>query len=367
MNASSLTQVERKYTSSLSQASIFAQTVFHPHSNHSITAGIRSNTIGNYTFKPITNIEPRFNYRYSITPDLSLSASASRMTQSIHRIANSGLGLPFEIFLPADSNLIPESSWNFSIGGAKDITANRFKLSLSAELWYKTFQNITEFKDGFDATTSLLKIDGINITDPFVKNITDIVTQGKGEAYGVDFSTVLDTRWLKLTLDYTLMKATNQFAELNNGRPFDAPTDMRHTLNTTAEIKLSDTWTLSAIWQYHTGRPITMPTSVIAPRGINIQSIDNGYMNDIFIPIITERNNYRMKDFHRLDIAFSHKYKAFGKYDGLFSVGIYNVYNRANPYLYYIDTQNVNGTPKPVLKSLSIFPILPSVSWSVRF
>jgi hypothetical protein len=55
------------------------------------------------------------------------------------------------------------------------------------------------------------------------------------------------------------------------------------------------------------------------------------------------------------------------KYDGLFSLGIYNLYNRANPYLYYIDTQNINGTPTPVLKSLSIFPILPSVSWSVRF
>ncbi len=366
-NASSLQQLTHKYTSSLFQASVFGQTTYRPNNKQSITTGLRINTIGSSITTPITNIEPRLNYQFSIRPDLSLTASASRMTQSIHRLANTGLGLPFEIFLPSDANLKPESSWNYSIGCAKDITANRFKLSLSAELWYKNFQNITEMKDGFDVITSFLKIDNINLRDPFVKNINDIVAQGKGEAYGVDVSTVLDTRVVKLSLDYTLMKATNQFAALNNSRPFAAPTDMRHTLSTTAEVKLSDTWTFSAIWQYHTGRPITMPTSVIAPRGINIQSIDYGYMNDIYIPVITERNNYRFREFHRLDIAFSHKYKAFKKYDGLFSVGIYNVYNRANPYLYYIDSKEINGTPTPVLKSLSIFPILPSVSWSVRF
>ncbi len=93
----------------------------------------------------------------------------------------------------------------------------------------------------------------------------------------------------------------------------------------------------------------------------------NDYYSNQYTQVIPERNNYRFREFHRLDIAFSHKYKAFKKYDGLFSVGIYNVYNRANPYLYYIDSKEINGTSTPVLKSLSIFPILPSVSWSVRF
>jgi hypothetical protein len=137
---------------------------------------------------------------------------------------------------------------------------------------------------------------------------------------------------------------------------------MRHTLTTTAEVKLSKTWTFSAMWQYHTGKPITIPTAVYE----NPAYTPTGY-GPKYIQEITTRNNYRFREFHRLDIAFSHKYIAFKKYDGLFSVGIYNVYNRANPYLYYIDSKEINGTPTPVLKSMSIFPILPSVSWSVRF
>jgi outer membrane receptor for ferrienterochelin and colicin len=355
INASNDNVLGKQYTSSELQGSAFAQFNYKPDSKNKITTGIRSVTITNSTsWKPITNIEPRLSYHFDITPSLSINASACRMTQPIHRLANSGLGMPFEIFMPSSSNLLPETSWNYSFGIAKDISSDKFQLSVASELWYKNFKNITEFKNGYDATLSLLPTANVNMSDPFVKNIIDIVTQGNGEAYGIDFSAVLDTKIFKLTLDYTLMKATQQFAELNYGKTFDAPTDMRHTINTTTEIKLSDKWTFSAIWQYHTGRPITLPTSILERNGT-------------FIPIETTRNNYRIKEFHRLDIAFSHKYKAFKKYDGLFSVGIYNVYNRANPYLYYIDTQNINGTPTPVLKSMSIFPILPSISWSVRF
>jgi outer membrane receptor for ferrienterochelin and colicin len=337
------------------QGTAFVETKYDIIENQSVTTGLRATTMGNSS-KIYSALEPRISYHGMITPDFAINASACRMTQPIHRVANGGLGLPLEIFAPSDAKIKPESSWNFSLGCAKDIIGDKQKISFTADCWYKSFENITAFKDGHDVLYTMLVFQ-----DPFSMNTSNIITQGKGEAYGFDFSSSYDYSWLKLTVDYTLMKATNQFAELNQGRPFAAPTDMRHTLSTTAEVKLSDTWTFSAMWQYHTGRPITVATEVYPNINFNASTYSR------FNLIESERNNYRTKEFHRLDIAFSNKYKAFKKYDGLFSVGIYNVYNRANPYLYYIDTQNINGTPTPVLKSMSIFPILPSVSWSVRF
>jgi outer membrane receptor for ferrienterochelin and colicin len=356
INSQSKKQLNSKITESVGQANIYTETKYRPLDKHLITMGARLATL--YAGKTaFWELEPRLNYHYNPITDFAINASLSKMTQPIHQISNSGLGYPMSIFVPSDIDLKPQTSWNYSLGCAKDVLNENFKLSFTLDLWYKTFQNITEFKDGYDIGYSMLTT--YNTQNQSLK---DIITQGKGEAYGVDFSTVLDNHWLKLTLDYTWMKATNQFMELNQGKAFDAPTDMRHTLTTTAEVKLSKTWIFSAMWQYHTGKPITIPTAVYENPAYTPTGYEPKYIQEI-----TTRNNYRFREFHRLDIAFSHKYKAFKKYDGLFSVGIYNVYNRANPYLYYIDTQNINGTPTPVLKSMSIFPILPSVSWSVRF
>ena len=327
--------------------------------------GIRATSMGT-TSKVYSAIEPRMNVTFRPSSDLSFNASACKMTQPIHRIANNGLGFPFEIFAPSSTSLKPESSWNFSLGMGKDFSYSNYQLSFKTDVWYKTFSNLVEFKDGHDINSNyLMEVIRMSTSNsiPVNTDINSIVTQGKGVAYGLDLSTTLDYQRFKFTLDYTLMKATNQFAELNQGRPFAAPTDMRHTLSTAAEVKLSDTWTFSATWQFHTGKPITVPKEMYP----NPFYTPNDYYSNQYTQVIPERNNYRFREFHRLDIAFSHKYKAFKKYDGLFSVGIYNVYNRANPYLYYIDSKDINGTPTPVLKSMSIFPILPSVSWSVRF
>ena len=163
------------------------------------------------------------------------------------------------------------------------------------------------------------------------------------------------------------MKAENQFAELNGGQPFAAPTDMRHTISLSSEVKLSDTWSFMATWQYHTGRAVTVPTSVfVEPLDFDGKGYEYG---GNFQRIEGQRNNYHTKDFHKLDLSFAHKYKAFRKYDGTFTVGLYNAYNRANAFVYFIDGE-YNASDRsytPVLKMASLFPIMPSFNWLVRF
>ena len=141
-------------------------------------------------------------------------------------------------------------------------------------------------------------------------------------------------------------------------------------------LKLSRSWTFNATWQYQTGRPVTIPTAIIFPY----EDVVIGYDTDSYLPVYTERNNYRMKDFHKLDISFQYQYTAFKKHQATWSFGAYNAYHRANPFLYFIGLNEPsrkynhqtkawepNPNSHPVLKSVSVFPVLPYLSWSLKF
>ena len=344
------------------EATLFAETEYQFLEKQQLTTGLRFNAIGN-SDKTFINIEPRIGYHGIFANDFSISASISRMTQPIHRVANPGLGIPFEFFLPSGSTLLPETSWNFSLGTAKDFSLNSSKFSVKADAWYKSMKNIVEFQDGYDMLTTLL------YTSTVSDGVINLITQGKGKAYGIDFSADFSQKYWSLGANYTLMQATNQFANLNYGRPFAASTDIRHSFSLVGEFKLSPSWILSATWQYRSGKPITVPTNVFAYPSYNqtTGALDNSSPN--FMTVETERNNYRTKPFHKLDVSFTHNYKVFKKkHDASISLGIYNVYNQNNPYLYFIGTEDkADGTSKPVFKSMSLFPILPSFSWSVKF
>jgi len=362
LNDSNVNNVKPTDQVRLTEGVVFAESQYLVAKQQTLTAGLRLSTIGN-TDKTFTNLEPRIAYHGIFTNDYSISASIGRMTQPIHRVANSGLGFPFEMFFPSSSTLLPESSWNFSIGGAKDFSWKNRKLSVRVDAWYKTMENIVEFQDGYDATATAIYAMQSNI----IQDSKHYLTQGNGKAYGIDFSANYNLKNLKLTADYTLMKAECQFDHLNDGRSFAAPTDIRNSLSLTSELKLSESWILAATWQYNSGKPITVPTAIFLKPTVNPQQ--GYYSGSDYQQVITERNNYRTKPFHKLDVSFIHNYRTPKKHlEGSFSVGVYNLYNRANAFIYYIDTvENPDKTYSPVLKSMSMFPILPSFSWSLKF
>ena len=365
VNDSNINRVKVTNQIRLNEGVVFAEGEYQLAKQQTLTAGLRLSTIGNQD-KTFTNLEPRIAYHGIFANDYSISASAGRMTQPVHRVANSGLGFSFEMFYPSGSLLRPESSWNFSVGGAKDFSWKNQKLSVKVDAWYKTLENIVEFQDGYDAFYTVLVVPQVDI----ISNTKKYLAQGNGKAYGIDFSTSYDIKNLRLTADYTLMKAEDQFAQLNFGRPFAAPTDIRNSISLTSELKLSESWSVSATWQYHSGKPITVPTYIFSNPTLNYKpSQVYDYDGSDYQRVVTERNNYRTKPFHKLDVSFNHNYKTRKKHlDARISLGIYNVYNRANPYLYYIDgVPNADNTYTPVLKSMSMFPILPSFSWSVKF
>jgi hypothetical protein len=334
---------------------------------HQLNAGLRASVFWGEG-KAFPLIDPRLSYHAMLDDQFSVSASVTRMSQPVHRIANPGLGITFEIFAPSGDVLKPASSWQYSLGAGRDFNLKGMKMGVKADLWYRNFNNISDFRDGYDVRTMII----------YQKNyqLGDLVTTGKGQAYGLDLSAALNHNRWSLTLDYTLMEVRHRFAELNGGRSFAASSDIRNALTLTGMLKLSRSWTFNATWQYQTGRPITIPTAIIFPY----EDVVDGFDYYSHLPVYTERNNYRMKDFHKLDLSFQYQYTAFKKHQAIWSFGAYNAYHRANPFLYYIGlnepyrkynietkTWEPNPNSHPVLKSVSVFPVLPYLSWSMKF
>ncbi|NCB68700.1 MAG: hypothetical protein EOM47_07615 [Bacteroidia bacterium] len=357
---STIKQKNYKKASQQFEAVVFAETELKIGKNQKLISGLRLNTFGkSKTY--YHSAEPRFSYQAFITKSFTINTSISRMSQQIHRVANPGLGMPFEIFLSSDKKILPQKSWNLTGGIAKDFSAEKTKFSFKTDFWYKNFTNITEFIDGYDALMVLRYKSGI------AENNLDIVTQGKGYACGFDFAASCNTKKASLTGAYTYTRAMNKFEALNNGNWFPASTEIRNSISITGELRLSPQWTFLAVWQYNSGRPITVPTHVFK-YPINESSDINESPTYRYQLIETQRNNYRTKSFHKADVSFIRSYKAFGKYDSSLTVGIYNIYNRANPFFYFVAEQNnESGQTVPVLKSISMFPILPSFSWSMKF
>lgn len=349
------------------EGNLFIQTKYMIYPGHTFDTGLRFSSFGK-TDKSYSSLEPRFSYFGALKNNFSISISASRMTQNIHRIANPGLGTSIELFQSSDGYLKPEKSWIYSVGVAKDFKIGKQQLSIKTDIWYKKMWNIVEFKDGYDAISILMS------ANYNTKHNSSYITQGVGEAYGIDVSGSYVLSKFKLTADYTLMEARNRFDELNNGQWFAAATDIRHSLSLISEIRLKKNWSFTATWQLRSGRPITLPTAVYPISDINFNTaaviFQYGKRNvdgQAFQTIETERNNARIRPFHKLDFAFNRTYVIKKKYLSTLSFGIYNVYNRANPAYYFVDKKKIDGNYYPVLKSISMFPILPSFSWSVKF
>lgn len=311
--------------------------------------------------KTYINPEPRVALAYSLKQDLSLKASFASMNQYVHLLSTSGVGLPTDLWVPATDIIKPQSSQQIAAGLAKDFSDKG--LSLTVEGYYKEMNNMVGYKEG----ASFLAIqDGAEGAESI--SWEDNVTSGKGKSYGAEVLLQRKqgrlTGWVGYTLSWTKLK----FPELNNGQEFFARYDRRHDVSVVAQYKIKDNITLSASWVYGTGNAITLPSSTFNISDLSSITIPQG--QSFYNPQGTEytdRNAFRMEAYHRADIGVQmSKQKKRGVRTWEFSA--YNVYNRQNPFFYFIGPENrFQENSKQVLKQVSLFPVLPSVSWSYKF
>lgn len=318
-------------------------------------------TDGKNYFKP----EPRISMSYNIREDMAVKASYADMNQYIHLISNTGIGLPTDLWVPATKNLSPQNSKQWAAGVAKDLLKQN--LAVSVEGYYKQMYHVLGFKEG----ASFLDAD----TEPDQNQTSTFsweksVTSGKGWSYGAEFLVQRKSGKLSGWIGYTLSWTQFQYDSLNFGKKFYAKYDRRHDISVVAIYKLrkentdtgDDGITLSGTWVYGTGNAITLPVSSYAAPGHDPGNNSFGWVYDGYSEY-TDKNAFRMAAYHRLDFGIQfHKTKKHGVRTWEFS--IYNAYNRKNPYFYYITS---TSTGSNVLKQISLFPFLPSVSYNFKF
>lgn len=299
--------------------------------------------------------EPRANINYEFIKGFSAKASYTNMNQYTHIVSPSGMSLPLDIWLPASKNIKPQNSNQFALGLAKDLPKQ--KLAVSIEAYYKESKNVISFKEG----ASYILIDDPSTSD--VKDWENSLTAGKGWSYGAEF--LIQKKYGKLTgwIGYTLSWTQLQFDDINLGRKFYAKYDRRHDASITMIYDINENYKFSCSWIYGTGQAISLPYQK-APLANNPDNEDithTSFMNDF--NIYENKNIYRTRSFHRLDMSIQF-IKNRAKYTKIIELGIYNVYNRKNPF--FMSTY-ITDERRLILKQYSLFPIIPSISYTIKF
>lgn len=294
------------------------------------------------TVKLYQGLEPRFITRYAFNDKASVKASFTQNYQYIHLATLASVSLPTDQWIPSTEVTKPQFSTQYALGYFRNIFKNKWETSV--EVYYKDMKNQVEYKDGAMPQ------------DDSGTNVDNNLTFGKGWSYGAEFFLKKKVGKINGWIGYTLAWTKRQFDDLNNGKPFYPRYDRRHDASVVFNYEISDRLILGATWVYASGNALTLP----AARYIIEGQVVNEY---------GERNSYRMEAFHRMDVALTLKGKETKKFKSSWNFSIYNLYNRKNPYFIYFSNEGniYNGSLDIKAKQVSLFGIIPSISWNFSF
>ena len=312
-----------------------------------VNAGVHYSTF-TVEGKTYHSVQPRLSTSVMLASNLSLKAGYAYMTQYVHLLSNSSLSLPTDLWVPVTAKVEPMKAHQVSLGAFYELPR---LFDISVEGYYKYMDNLLEYKDGASFFGS---------SDTWENK----VCMGKGWAYGVEFlvqrSFGKTTGWVGYTWAHSNRLFDREGMEINEGKVFPAKYDRRHDLSITVQHKFNDRFDISGTWVFSSGNCGTLGTQIY--EGFPDEW---GYIPSIYA---LERNNFRLGNYHRLDLSFNfHKQKKHGL--STWNLSVYNAYNHNNPWVVYtsygIDPNT--GQEKKVLMQASIFPIIPSASYSFKF
>ena len=343
------------------ELSVYAEDNFDITPRLSVNAGLHFSlfNVKNTTY---TSLQPRLSARYQLSDDFTLKAAYTKMNQYIHLLSSYTITLPTDIWVPATDLIKPMRAHQYSVGGYyTGIKGWEF----SAEVYYKNMRNVLEYKDG---TTFL----GSS------HNWEEKVEMGRGRNYGLELMAQKTTGKTTGWLAYTLARSERKFgkAGINHGEWFPYRYDRRHHINLTLNHKFSERIDIGASWEFYSGGTTTLGEERMA---IINPFLSGGYplWGNYYFPQVAEtnyiekRNNYRLPSSHRLNIGVNfHKKKKYG--ERIWNISIYNIYNAMNPAFIYRDTKwidkgNGDYDVVPVLKKVTILPVIPSITYTYKF
>lgn len=295
-------------------------------------------------------LEPRFALNYTLSDRWSLKGSYARMNQYVHLLASSGLSLPTDIWYPSTQGIKPEVSDQVAVGTSVLLGEN---ILINYEAWYKWLNNVIDFKDGAELFGN--------------DNLEAELAIGRGYAYS-PLELEIEKKDGKLTgwIGYTLMWVKRgEFPQINNGAWFAPRFDTRHNFSVVALYQISRRWQLTASWSYQSGYVGWLPSGRFSfqdASGAPIQTV---------VPIYGPRNTFRMPAYMRGDLGVVWKFNTRRLQNDL-TLSIYNATDRRNPYFITLATDFEDTSLGKVptrfrARQVSLFPILPSLTWNFKF
>lgn len=290
--------------------------------------------------KTYGGLEPRFSIRYSLDASTSFKAGVARNRQYLHLVSNAGSTLPTDLWVPSSYRVAPQLSWQYSAGLFRNFHDNKYETSV--ELYYKDMHNQIEYAEGYS---------------PSLRDTEENFVFGRGWSYGSEFFINKPNGKFSGWLGYTISWTWRRFDALNGGLKYPAKYDRRHDLSLMGAYELNEKWKLSAVFVYGSGNAITVPERFYVIE----QTLTQEY---------GKINQHRLPAYHRLDISavYTPALKPGKKNRQSWTFGLYNVYSRQNPYFIYFNQEGniYDGGLNIEARQVSLFPIIPSVTWNFK-
>ena len=288
-------------------------------------------------FNTFMGLEPRLLVNYIINDSSSVKASFARTRQYIHLLSNTTSSTPFDLWIPSNVNILPEIADQYTLGYFRNFKNDMYETSV--EVYYKTLQNQIDYRNGADLILN--------------NKVESQLVSGKGLSYGAEFFIKKKRGRLTGWISYTISKTQRQFDKINNGKIFLAKQDRPHNISVVGMYEINPRLNFSATWVFYNGNAVTFPSGRYVVDGDAV-------------PYYSERNGYRMPDYHRLDLGLTWINKKTEKFESSWNFSIYNAYGRENAYAINFKVDPKDATKMQAVQ-LSLFRFVPSVTYNFKF
>ena len=263
------------------------------------------------------------------------------MAQYLHRISNSAVSTPIDVWFPVTDSIRPQTSHQFALAW-QQFNPSR-KIFYTVEGYYKSMRDLLSYEEG----TNFL----------FKSEFESRLIQGLGKAYGLEFLVRKEAGKFTGWISYSLSWSWRRYDELNGGQWFRARYDRRHNGAVVAQHVMGKRWMASLVWEYISGArftPVVGQYVALAPNGAGLD----------LIPVFSEINSVKLSDSHRLDLGLKFLCKPGSKFQWHVFAGVYNAYNRATPFGIVIKQDKTDNSLK--YSQPGLFGLLPFISYGCK-